>query len=261
MSQASLSEENAALKALLAQTQAALVEHQVALAQSEEARRRLEAIVSDLRRDKFGAKSEKLSPEQFNLPLEDIEIAQGILDATQERAEAVIKGKRQEPNGPRRSRGHLPAHLPRVEQVIEPESTMCPCGCGQMARIDEDTSERLDRVPAQLRVLVTRRPKYACRRCSGAVVQAHAPERVVPSGLPTEALIAQIVEAHRQAPHLCENSQNYYHISLPHLIAEVIYQVNGHPFEILTGRPLEWENKVTQIRRLLRSCFRSSGSL
>ena len=42
-------------------------------------------------------------------------------------------------------------------------------------------------------MLVTRRPRYACRRCSGAVVQAHAPEHVVPGGLPTEALIAQVI--------------------------------------------------------------------
>ena len=48
-------------------------------------------------------------------------------------------------------------------------------------------------MPAQLRVLVTRRQRYACRRCSGTVVQAHAPEHVVPGGLPTEALIAQEV--------------------------------------------------------------------
>ena len=34
-------------------------------------------------------------------------------------------------------------------------------------------SERLDVIPAQFRVLVTRRPKYACRRCSQLVVQAH----------------------------------------------------------------------------------------
>jgi transposase len=62
-----------------------------------------------------------------------------------------------------------------------------------MTKIGEDTSERLDVIPAQFRVLVTRRPKYACRRCSGAVVQAHAPEHIVPGGLPTEALIAQVV--------------------------------------------------------------------
>src|SRR5438477_3524762 len=189
-----LTQENAALKALLEETQAALAEHQAALAQSEEARRRLESIVSDLQREKFGSKSEKLSPQQYNLPLEDVEIAQGVLDAAQEKAEAIIKGRSGGQTRQRNSnRGHLPAHLARLERVIEPESTLCPCGCGEMAKIGEDVSERLDVVPAQFRVLVTRRPKYACRRCSGAVVQAHAPEHVVPSGLPTEALIAQVI--------------------------------------------------------------------
>jgi transposase len=62
-----------------------------------------------------------------------------------------------------------------------------------MTKIGEDVSERLDVIPAQFQVLVTRRPRYACRRCSQAVVQAHAPEHVVPGGLPTERLIAWII--------------------------------------------------------------------
>ncbi|WP_370142148.1 transposase [Bradyrhizobium elkanii] len=45
-----------------------------ALAASEEARRRLEIILGELRREKFGAKSEKLRPDQYHLPLEDVEI-------------------------------------------------------------------------------------------------------------------------------------------------------------------------------------------
>ncbi|GLR93106.1 hypothetical protein GCM10007858_07290 [Bradyrhizobium liaoningense] len=91
----------------MAQTQAALSEHQGALAASEEARRRLEVILGELRREKFGAKSEKLRPDQYHLPLEDVEIAQGILDAAQERAEAVIKGRsRSVPDqGSHRNRG------------------------------------------------------------------------------------------------------------------------------------------------------------
>jgi hypothetical protein len=44
-----------------------------------------------------------------------------------------------------------------------------------MHKIGEDISERLDVIPALFRVLVTRRPKYACRRCESAVVQAPAP--------------------------------------------------------------------------------------
>ena len=184
-----LAEENARLKARLAETEAAL-------AGAVEAQKRLESIVSELRREKFGRKSEKLDPEQFNLPLEDIEVAQGVLEAAQEKARDALKGKGAgKGSKANRNRGHLPKHLPRLERIIEPETTLCPCGCGEMARIGEDVSERLDVVPAQFRVIVARRPKYACRRCSGAVVQAHAPEHVVPGGLPTEALIAQVMVA------------------------------------------------------------------
>src|SRR3546814_2636255 len=94
MNVAALTQENANLKTLLAQTQAALAEHQAALAKSEEARLRLESFLGELRRDKFGSKSEKLSPEQYNLPLEDVEIAQGALDAVQEQDAAIIEGDR-----------------------------------------------------------------------------------------------------------------------------------------------------------------------
>lgn len=189
MNDSALAEENERLKARLAETEAAL-------ADSVEAQRRLESLIGELRRERFGARSEKLDSEQFNLPLEDVEIAQGILEAAQEKARRALKGRSADDEQPvNRNRGHLPRHLPRIERVIEPASTLCPSGCGEMAKIGEDISERLDLVPAQLRVLVTRRPRYACRRCSGAVVQAHAPEHVVPGGLPTEALIAQVIVA------------------------------------------------------------------
>lgn len=62
-------------------------------------------------------------------------------------------------------------------------------------------AERLDIVPAQLRVLVVRRPKYACRACEEAVVQAPAPARLIEGGLPTEATVAHIVVA-KYADHL-----------------------------------------------------------
>ena len=188
MDAAALARENALLKARLAEVEAVLAEVQ-------EANRRLEDIVRMAQREKFGKSSEKLSPDQFNLPLEDAELAQGVLEAAQEKAEAALRAAKgtDAPRKPRRNRGHLPPHLPRVERVIEPASILCPCGCGEMARIGEDVSERLDVIPARFRVLVTRRPKYACRRCSQGMAQAHAPEHVVPGGLPTEQLIAWIM--------------------------------------------------------------------
>jgi transposase len=186
-------EDVAALKARLAAAEAALAAAETAVAEIAEANRRLEQMIEDLRREKFGPRSEKLSPDQYNLPLEDVEIAQGILEAAQEKADATLKASRPEGGRVKRIRKPLPPGLPQIERVIEPASTLCPCGCGPMAKIGEDVSRRLDIIPAQFRVLVTRRPKYACRRCSGAVAQAHAPEHVVPGGLPTEALIAHVI--------------------------------------------------------------------
>jgi transposase len=51
----------------------------------------------------------------------------------------------------------------------------------------------LDYVPAQLRVRVIRRPRYGCRACEAAVVQAPAPDRPIDGGMATEALLAQIL--------------------------------------------------------------------
>jgi hypothetical protein len=93
---AALQKENDRLQALL-------VETEMALATSEEARRRLEIIVGQLRHEKFGARSEKLHPDQHHLPLEDVEIAQGVLDAAQEKAERIIKGCRRTCRGWNRS--------------------------------------------------------------------------------------------------------------------------------------------------------------
>src|SRR5512144_3330583 len=50
-------------------------------------------------------------------------------------------------------------------------------------------------IPAQYRVLITRRPKYACRTCQEGVVQAAAPARLIAGGLPTERLVAQVLVA------------------------------------------------------------------
>ncbi len=83
--------------------------------------------------------------------------------------------------------------LPRIEEIIEPDSTACPCGCGEMERIGEDRTERLDIIPAQLRVIVTVRPKYACPACKGGVSQAKTPPHLIEGGLPTEGAIAHVL--------------------------------------------------------------------
>src|ERR1700719_4250279 len=161
------------------------------IAERDELLRRVERMRQLLRqfqRAQFGRHSERLDPDQLQLALEERDIASAHGQAAAEK-QAPAPRPRSEP-GQRKS---LPAHLPRVEVVIEPETTSCPCCGGAMHVIGEEKSERLDVIPAQHRILVTRRPKYGCRSCAGAVVQAPAPERLTRSGLPTEALVAHVL--------------------------------------------------------------------
>jgi hypothetical protein len=77
----------------------------------------------------------------------------------------------------KRNRGALPLHLPRVEVIIDIEHKACACCGGSLHLIGEDQAEMLDYIPAQLRVRVIRRPRYGCRACENAIVQAAAPDR------------------------------------------------------------------------------------
>jgi len=161
------------------------------LAERDELLRRVERmhhIIRQFQRAQFGRRSELLDPDQLRLALEEREIA-----SAHEQAIAEKQTKAQRPRPEPGARKSLPAYLPRIEVVIEPETMSCPCCGGGMHVIGEEKSERLDVIPAQHRILVTRRPKYGCRACAGAVVQAPAPERLIRSGLPTEALVAHVL--------------------------------------------------------------------
>ena len=163
----SLPDDAAALRALvlamIAERDAAVSERDVLLARND----RLRHLLLKLTRMQFGTKAERLPEEQMQLGLEALEqaIAKGDADAEKrdpERRQGSVAKRRA-------SRGALPAHLPRIEVTLAPEDTACPCCRAAMTVIGEDTSERLDVIPAQFRVIVTRRPKLACRACPGTV--------------------------------------------------------------------------------------------
>ncbi len=160
---------------------------------------RLQHLLLKFNRLQFGAKSEKLPEEQLQLALGDIETAIAQLEAQGERRDPARKrdgiAKR------RASRGALPVHLPRVEVTLPPEDTDCPCCRAAMNEIGHDESQRLDIIPAQYRVIVTRRPKFVCQACEGVVAQAPAPARLIEGGIPTEALVANVMVS-RFADHL-----------------------------------------------------------
>src|SRR5215218_288616 len=186
-----IAQQNAALISLQAERDTAWSERDAAQAEIE----KLRLLIRRLQRGQFGRRSERLDPDQLQLGLEDLE--QAIAAAAEAAQEAAAKSSDppRPPRSRRRNLGALPAHLPRVEVLVDLEDKACPCCGGALHVISEDTSEMLDLVPAQLRVKVIRRPRYACRACEEAVVQAPAPERPITGGMATEALLAHVLVA------------------------------------------------------------------
>ena len=87
-----------------------------------------------------GKKSEKLSEDERQLAFEDLTIAVSETEE-QKRQQTPDTDKPKRKRVARRNRGNLPENLPRIEQVIEPDSLECPCGCGVaiVARTDGAT--------------------------------------------------------------------------------------------------------------------------
>jgi len=143
----------AALKAMLIAAQAREV-------RKDDRIERLEKLVAASKQEAIGRKSKKTNPERFDLAPEDAETAIAVIHAEDE---ADSPSGKPRPKARATNRGSLPAHLPRVEEIIEPESLICACGCG-LHCIGEDVTERLDVIPAQFRVIVTDVPLPRCPR-------------------------------------------------------------------------------------------------
>ncbi|MGZ9723677.1 IS66 family transposase [Rhizobium miluonense] len=167
----------------------------------------LKARVAFLERQLFGTKSEKMTiidPTQAMLDLDDL-IDTPI--AANDDVAPAGEDKTQARRSPARNIGSLPKHLPRYDEVIEPEDKTCPCCSFDLHCIGTDVSEALDIVPAVVRVKRTIRPRYACRACESAIVQAPAPARVMDGGMVTTAFAAHVavskfawhLPVHRQA--------------------------------------------------------------
>ncbi len=103
---------------------------------------RLRQIILAMQRHRFGRRAESLPEDQLLLGLEEAEQVEAAGHAAEEAEpakKAVRVGKR------RTNRGALPAHLPRVETLVDIDGTACPCCSGALHKIGEDVSE--GRVP------------------------------------------------------------------------------------------------------------------
>ena len=83
--------------------------------------------------------------------------------------------------------------LPREQHIhdLSPEEKICSCGC-QLKKIGEDTSEQIERIPEQVKVIEHIRPKYACPRCE-TVKAALKPECPIPKCMATSGFITDVI--------------------------------------------------------------------
>jgi transposase len=149
---------------------------------------RLRNLVKTLQRSQFGRRSERLDRDQLQLGLED-------LDADVARVEATlpeVSGSKSSPAPSVEGRLSLPDHLDREDVTLDVDAATCPCCGAEIHKIGETISEMLDYVPARLRVIRIRRPKYGCRAC-GKLHQAPAPDRPIAKGLASAGLLAHVL--------------------------------------------------------------------
>lgn len=68
----------------------------------------------------------------------------------------------------------LPAHLPRVQVFhdIDEADKQCDCCGHQLQKMGEDISEKLEFIPAKVRVIENIRLKYSCQHCESTVPRA-----------------------------------------------------------------------------------------
>lgn len=143
----------------------------------------------------FGRKSEVFHGESPQLPLFDMPEPDGIEKDPEEEHVEISTHLRK-----KKGRKPLPEELPRVEVVhdIPEEEKVCQCG-SHLSRIGEEVCEKLDLIPAIIRVIKHIRPKYSCKSCEGVedegatVKIAPVPPQIIPKGIASGGLLAHIL--------------------------------------------------------------------
>jgi transposase len=145
-------------------------------------------LVALLRRKQFGKSSEQVPVEQL-----------GMFDEAESEAlnpepedEGTIKVPEHERK--RGKRLKLPENLPRKEVIIDVEDTVCPNDGEELKCIGEEVSEKLEIIPAKVRVIRTIRKKYACPSCE-LMKEAPAPPEMIPKSNASGSVLAYIATA------------------------------------------------------------------
>jgi transposase len=188
---------------------AELIELVVALlVQMRDKNTALSARLSKALRELYGRKSQKISTDQLLLLFAELgaEVPAGAAAAastepsteTAQPEQGLVPQPPEPPKPPPRRRGGrapLPEHLPRETRIVpvpEAERTCAQCGADKKC-IGHRTSEILEFVPAQFKIIEEQREKLACPRCPEQGVTTAPSEKVMDRGRPGPGLLANIV--------------------------------------------------------------------
>jgi len=147
---------------------------------------KLKHQLADLRRHRFGQRSETL--DQLELTLEEEEIARAAAPQTDDE-DAAFEPVGEPKRKPRRK--PLPDHLPRNDTVLSPGNECSACG-GSLKTLAEDVTEELEYVPGRFVVNRIIRPRMACTCCE-AICQSPLPSRPIEKGRPGPGLLAHVL--------------------------------------------------------------------
>jgi transposase len=141
----------------------------------------------------FGRKSEQTA-DPDSPQLEIFNEAESLAEAEPEAPAAEVEEEVVAPVKRRGKRKPLPAELPRVEVIHElPEHELtCACGCRKQVT-GEETSEQLEIIPMQIRVIKHIRKTYACKGCETAPVTADKPAQLIEKSLASPSVLAMLL--------------------------------------------------------------------
>lgn len=179
-------------QALIAERDALRGELKVVKVERDLLKEKLNAYLRKL----FAARTEARASEQSSLFNEAEALAATAVEpATEETPDEGIEVA----GHTRKKRGRKPLDpaLPReiVRHELPESERVCPHDGQALVEIGVETSEQLDIIPQQIRVIQHQRVKYACPCCDQGIRLTAAPARIIPKGLLTESALAWVATA------------------------------------------------------------------
>lgn len=192
-----LPEDPAALRSIILAQRQQIVDMEASGRAYEALIQALKITIARLKKQKYGAISEKIEREiaQLELALEGLEMVGAAADPTLEPGKSTndTMASEQRLSPRRRGKPRISADAPRESIVFDPGEHCPDCG-GVLRLVGEDVAEILDFIAAKLKVVEVHRPKKSCRDCE-RMVQTPAPSRPIPRGMAGPALLAHILVA------------------------------------------------------------------